>query len=88
MAMYNFIEYSDNYSDSSRSLLDFKRDDVANNADVTNDVNALSIKNKANLIGTTNADGTKKGKKIAVPLKYLRSLETPLINCKGELSLK
>ena len=63
MAMYNFIEYSDNYSDSSRSLLDFKRDDVANNADVTNGVNALSIKYKANLIGTTNADGTKKGKK-------------------------
>ena len=33
----------------------------------------------------TNADGTKKGVKIAVPLKYLssfwRSLEMPLINC-------
>ena len=41
---------------------------------------------------TNKADGTKKGVKIAVPLKYLskfwRSLELPLINCKTELSLK
>ena len=92
MAMYNFIKYSDNYSDSSRSLWDFKRDDVVNNEDVTNGDNALSIKYKANLIATTNADGVKKGVKIAVPLKYVsrfwRSLETPLINCKGEHSLK
>ena len=37
MPMYNLIEYSENYSDSSGSLLGFKRDDVAKNADVTND---------------------------------------------------
>ena len=52
----------------------------------------MLFKNKANLIANTNADGTKKGVKIAVPLKYLsnfwRSLEMPLINCKVELSLK
>ena len=40
----------------------------------------------------TEANGTKNGVKIAVPLKYLsnfwRSLEMPLINCKVELSLK
>ena len=33
MPMYNFIEYSNNYSDTSGSLLQFKRDEVpANNA--------------------------------------------------------
>ena len=92
MPMYNLIEYSDNYSDTSGSLWNFKRDEIINNADVTNDNNAPSFKYKANLIGNTETNGTKKGVKIAVPLKYLsnfwRSLEIPLINCKDELSLK
>ena len=44
MPMYNLIEYSDNYSDSLGSLWNFKRDDVVNNADVTNDYNAPSFK--------------------------------------------
>ena len=91
MPMYNLIEYSDNYSDSSGSLWSFKRDEVTNNADVTNDNNAPSFKYKASIIGNTEADGTKNGVKIAVPLKYLsnfwRSLEIPLINCKIELPL-
>ena len=89
MPMYNLIEYSDNYSDTSGSLWQFKRDEITNNADVSND-NAPSFKYKANLIGNTETDGTKKGVKIAVPLKYLsnfwRSIEMPLINCKVELS--
>ena len=59
---------------------------------MTNDENASSFKCKANLIPNTNADGTKKGLKIAVPLKHLsnfsRSLEMPFINCKVELWLK
>ena len=59
---------------------------------MTNDDNAPSFKYKSSLITNTEADGTKKGVKIAVPLKYLsnfwRSLEMPLINCKVELSLK
>ena len=87
MPMHNLIEYSDNYSDTSGRLWNFKRD-----ANVTNDDNAPSFKYKANLITETEADGTEKGVKIAVPLKYLsnfwRSLEMPLINCKVELSLK
>ena len=91
MPMYNSIEYSDNYSDTSGSLWQFKRDEITNNADVSND-NAHSFKYKANLIGNTEANGTKNGVKIAVPLKYLsnfwRSLEMPLINCKVKLSLK
>ena len=38
--MYNLIEYSDNYSDASGSLWNFKRDEIVNNANVTNDGNA------------------------------------------------
>ena len=92
MPMYNLIEYSDNYSDTSGSLWNFKRDEIINNADVTNDDNAPSFKYKANLIGNTENNGTKNGVKIVVPLKYLsnfwRSLEMSLINCKIELSLR
>ena len=69
MLMYNFIEYSDNYSDTSGSLWNFKRDELINNADATNDKNAPSFKYKANLIGNTENNGTKNGVKIAVPLK-------------------
>ena len=69
--MYNLIEYTDNYSDTSGSLWNFKRDEIINNADVTNDDNAPSFKHKASLIGYTGAKGTKNGLKIAVPLKYL-----------------
>ena len=85
MPMYNLVEYSDNYSDTSGSLWNFKRDEIINNADVTNDNNAPSFKYKANLIGNTENNGRKNGVKIAVLLKYLsnfwRSLEMPLINC-------
>ena len=76
---------------TSGSLWHFRRDEIVNNADVSND-NAPSFKHKRSLIGNTEANGTKNGVKIAVPLKYLsnfwRSLEMPLINCKVELSLK
>ena len=58
--MYNLIEYSDNYSDTSESLWGFKRDEIDNNAEVTNDDNAPSFKYKASLIGDTETDGTKK----------------------------
>ena len=78
MPIYNLIEYSGNYSDTSGSLWQFKRDEIANNANVVDD-NAPSFKYKASLTGYTAADGTKNGAKIAVPLKYLtnfwRSLE-------------
>ena len=89
MPTYNLIEYSDNYCDTSGSLWGFKRDEIDNNAEVTNDDNAPSFKNKASNIGNTEANGSKNEVKIAVPLKYLsnfwRSLEMPLINCKIEL---
>ena len=85
MPMYNLIEYSDNYSDTSGSLWNFKRDEIEGDADLTIN-NASSFKYKANLIGDTVADGANRKKenvKIAVPLNYLsnfwRSLEMPLI---------
>ena len=91
--MYNLIEYSDNYSDTSGSLWQFKRDEIIGNINLTNN-NSSSFKYKSNLIGNTVADEAnrkKEGVKIVVPLKYLsnfwRLLEMPLINCKVELSL-
>ena len=91
MPMYKLIEYSVNYSDTSGSLWQFKKDEIVNNADISND-NAPSFKYKANLIGTAENNGTKNRVKIVVQLKYLsnfwRSLEMPLINYKVELSLK
>ena len=69
MSMYNSIEYSDNYSDTSGSLWNFKRDEIINNADVTNDNNAPSFKYEANLIGNTEENTRKNGVKITVPLK-------------------
>ena len=73
-------------------ILILKRDEITKDADVTNDDNAPSFKHKASLIGDTGNNERKNGIKIAVPLKYLsnfwRSLETPLINCNVELSLK
>ena len=61
MPMYNLIECSDNYSDTLQRLWDFKRDEIVDNANVTNDDNARSFKYKANLIGNTETDGTKNG---------------------------
>ena len=99
MPMYNLIEYSDNYADSSGSLYPFKRDespmnDAGNPLNVALD-NSTSFKYKAILLGKANdADGNDrslKNAKIVVPLKYLsnffRSLEMPLINCKILLEL-
>ena len=96
MPMYNLIEYSDNDSDTSRSLWQFKRNEVpVNNADLTID-NFQSFKYKAALLGKTadavnNTNRSVKDAKIVVPLKYLsnfwRSLEMPLINCKVLLEL-
>ena len=89
--MYNLIEYSDNYSDTSGSLWQFKRDEIEGDVDLTVDAqhipnNSSSFKYKSSFI--TN----RKGAKIAVPLKYLSniwiSLEMRLFNCKIELSFK
>ena len=61
MNMYNLLEYSDNYADSSGSLYQFKRDespmnDAGNPNNVASD-NSTSFKYKASLLGkATDAD--------------------------------
>ena len=77
MPMYNLIEYSDNYSDTSGSLWQFKRDEVpANNADLTID-NSQSSKYKAAFVGKSanhnNGKSFVKVTKIVVPLKHLNN---------------
>ena len=61
MNLYNLVEYSDNYSDTSGSLFQFKRDepplnDAGNIDNVTAD-NSSSFKYKSNLLkGLTTRD--------------------------------
>ena len=97
--MYNLIEYSDNYQDSSATLYQYKRDEALEDdaiADLTAD-NSDSVKYKIKLLGnvtevTGDAAGVRRlNVNVVVPLKYLsnffRSLEMPLINCKIKLNL-
>ena len=89
MPMYNLLEYSDNYQDSTGSLYQFKRDEPPDvNANVGNATTSLVYKPK--LIKGTD-DNNVNNVKLAVPLKYVsyffRSLELPLVNCKIDLEL-
>ena len=95
MPMYNLIEYSDNYQDSSATLYQYKRDESPEDdavADLTAD-NSSSLKYKISLLGNPVVanDIVRVNVKVVVPLKYLsnifRSLEMPLINCKIKLTL-
>ena len=99
MPIYNLIEYSDNYQDSSATLYQYKRGEQPEDnavADLAAD-NSSSFKYKIKLLGNVtrvagNAAGARRlNVKIVVPLKYLsnlfRSLEMPLINCKVKLNL-
>ena len=95
MPMYNLIEYSDNYQDSSATLYQYKRDEPPEGdavADLTAD-NSNSLKYKISLlVNPVVANNIAKiNVKVVVPLKYLsnffRSLEMPLINCKIKLNL-
>ena len=87
MPMYNLLEYSDNYADSSGSLWQFKRDEQninnKNPADVTT-ADSSSFKYKSSILKTINNEVLENVER-PVPLKYLfnffSSLETPLINC-------
>ena len=60
MPMYNLIEYSDNHSDTSGSLWQFKRDEIEEDANLTVDDgenipnNSSSYKYKSSLITNRN----------------------------------
>ena len=99
MPMYNLIEYSDNYQDTSATLYQYKQDEPPE-ADAVADLtanNSDSLKYKIKLLGNVtevagNGAGVRRlNVKVVVPLKYLsnffRSLEMPLINCKIKLNL-
>ena len=91
MPMYNLIEYSDNYSDTSGSLWQFKGDEIKENEDLTVDANTHIPNNLSSYEYKSCLITNRNGVKIAVPLKCLsnfwRLLEMPLINCRAELSL-
>ena len=95
MPMYNLIEYSDNYQDSSATLYQYKQDEQPEvNAinDLTTDTSSC-FKYKVSLLGNPVVANNiaRINVKVVVPLKYLsnffRSLEMPLINCKIKLNL-
>ena len=88
MPVYNLIEYSYNYQDSSATRYQYKRDEPDNSSSFKYKIKLLS--NVTRVVG--NAAGVRRlNVKIVVPLKYLsnffRSLEMPLINCKIKLNL-
>ena len=95
MTMYNLIEYSDNYQDSSATLYQYKGDEPPEDDAVVNLTadNSSSLKYKISLLGNPVVANNiaRISVKVVVPLKYLsnffRSLEMPLINCKIKLNL-
>ena len=86
MPMYNFIEYSYNYSKTSGSLWKYYKDDPKDNI-----ADSESFKPKIKITEDTPADGNTKDVEVIVPLKYLsnfwRALEMLLINCEVNLIL-
>ena len=95
MPIYNLIEYGDSYSDTFRSLWQFKRDEApiinTKNPDYVTTTNSTSFKYKSVILGKPANDGAWKNAKLVVSLKYLsnfwRSLEMPLIKCKIHLEI-
>ena len=86
MPMYNLIEYSDNYSETSGSLWQYYKDDPNDNL-----TDSESFKSKVKITGNTPNNRNTKDVEIIVPLKYIsnfrRTLEMPLINCEVNLIL-
>ena len=96
MLIYNLIEYSDNYSKTSRSLWQYCKDisAVNDNGDIVyfNGANATDSFNfKTKITAQTDDDGQINNVAIMVPLKYLinfwRTVEIILINCEVSLIL-
>ena len=91
MPMYNSIEYSDAYSNTSGSLWQYYRDEPAldNNNNIidfsANNNNSISFNFKQQITEQIG-NGSTKDVEIVVPLKYLsnfwRTLEMPSNNCK------
>ena len=78
--MYDLIEYSKTYSETSGSLWNYYRDEP--DEAITD---AKSVEFKTSIVGSTLNYSDKFQVGIAVPLKYLnnlwKTLEMPLIDC-------
>ena len=85
MPMYNLLEYNENYTKTSDSLWQYRRDEPDDNI-----TDSKSFKSKSSITDNINNAGTA-NVKIVVLLKYLsnfgRTLEMPLINCEVTLDL-
>ena len=100
MSMYNLIEYSSSYSETTGSLWFYSKDEATDfNTDIANADNFKSFKYKTKLLENTVpqlapnvANEILKNRTIVIPLKYLsifwRSLKMLLINCKVEWKLE
>ena len=93
--MYDLIEYSENYSKTSRSLWQYYRDEpfIDDNGtiiDVPDNPDSVSFKYKQKITGQTG-NNVRKGVQIMVPLKFLsnfwRTLEMLFINCEIKIFL-
>ena len=73
MSMYNFIEYSDNYSKTSGSLWQYYKDDPNNNT-----ARSESFKSIIKITGKALDDGNTKDVEIMVPLKCLSNFRRTL----------
>ena len=86
MPMYNLIEHSDNYSETSGSLWQYYKDEPNDNL-----ADSESFKSNVEITGKNPDNGNTKDVEIIVPLQYLsnfwRTLEMPLINCEVNLIL-
>ena len=86
VAMYNMIEYNNNYSKTSGSLWQYYKDDPNDNI-----TRSESFKSKIKITGKPPADKNMKNVEILVPFKHLTNfwvtLEMPLINCEVNLIL-
>ena len=102
MPMYNLLEYSNNYSMTSRSLWNYNKDEINDDEneidDNGNEINnrkrtkSKTFKYKTKLIWSTSNNISRLNPEVVVPLKHLsnfqRSLNLPLISCEVELDLR
>ena len=102
MPMSNLLEYSDNYFMTSKSLWNFCRDEVIEDAIENNEFGNYRINNnmtkwsksfecKGKVEGSSTTDNKTLDTDVVVRLKYLSNfqkfLDWPLVNCEIELDL-
>ena len=96
MPMYNFFEYSKNYSKTTSSLWNYYRDEPTSDGEINYYLGLKSFDFKSSIMGKLGdtSDDNQAGKdeiSLVIPFKHLsnfwKSLQMPLINCEIELIL-